>query len=231
MDDEFTEAAAWQAQTAGDNKTNTKLFRHRTVDDLSNYALSLEDRVSKIPENAVYIPGEEATDEEKTAFFKAYGVPEAVDGYKKIDTGLDPGVDFTEKELSSLADVALKEKFKPGQYEAIQKWYAATAKERLTENAEVTKVMKVKLTEGFKETWGEDYKVNFDAMKKATAHFGGDEFEVYLNESGLGNFPKVIEFLVEKGLSLNNDSLLEGDRGGKSEEAPNQITYPSMKGM
>lgn len=230
-EEEFTEAAPWQAQNAGDNKTNPKLFRHRTTDDLSNYALALEDKVSKIPENAVYIPGEDASDEEKTAFFKAYGVPEAADGYKKIDTGLDPSVDFTEEEFSSLAKVAFEGKFKPGQLEGIQKWLASSVKEKQTSRNEEIKVQTAKLTEGYKEKWGEDYKVNFDAMKKATEHFGGEEFGVYLNESGLGNFPKVIEFLVEKGLSLQEASLLEGDRGGKLKEKPTQIHYKSMDNL
>jgi hypothetical protein len=230
-EEDFTEAADWQAQTAGDNKTNERLFKHRKIDDLANYALGLEDKVSNIPENAVYIPGEKATDDEKTAFYKAYGVPEGVDGYKKIDTGLDPGVDFTEEDLSSLAKMALEEKFKPGQHEAVQKWLVSSVKEKLTKRNEAIKVEKAKLTEGFKETWGEDYKVNFDAMTKATEHFGGEEFKVYLNESGLGNFPKVIEFLVEKGLSLQDDSLLEGGRGGKEEERPTQIHYKTMDNL
>jgi hypothetical protein len=234
-EEEFTEAAPWQAQTAGDNKTNTKLFRHRTIDDLSNYTLELEDRVGKIPENAVYLPGEEATDDEKTAFYKAYGVPEAVDGYKKIDTGLEPGVDFTEEDLSSLATMALKEKFRPGQHEAVQKWLVESVKEKLTKRNEEVKVQKAKLTEGYKEKWGENYKPNFDAMNKAVAFFDGEdgngEFKRFLNESGAGNFPKVVEFLVEKGLSLNDDSLLEGDRGGRAQERPTQIHYKSMDNL
>lgn len=234
-EEEFTEAAPWQAQNAGDNKTNPKLFRHRTTDDLSNYALGLEDKLGKIPENAVYIPGEDASDEEKTAFYKAFGVPDAVDGYKKIDTGLDPGVDFTEEELSSLAKVAFEGKWKPGQHEAIQKWFADSVKEKLTSRNEEIKVQKAKLTKGYEEAWGEDYKPKFDAMTRAVSHFDGEngngEFAKFLNESGLGNFPKVVEFLVEKGLSLQEDSLLEGDRGGKPKERPTQIHYKSMDNL
>lgn len=229
--EEFTEAAPWQAQNAGDNKTNPRLFPHRSTDALSEYALSLEDKLGKIPENAVYIPGEDASDEEKTAFNTAMGYPEASDAYKKIDTGLDPSVDFTEGEFSSLAKAALEAKMKPEHVEAFQKWYAKAATDRLAEIAEITKVNTEKMTETYKEKWGEDYKPKYDAMMKAVNHFGGDEFKSYLNKDGLGNFPLVVDFLVEKGLTLNDDSLLEGAAGGAEVPKPTQIAYPSMKGM
>ena len=229
--EEFTEAAEWQAQTAGDNKTNDRLFKHRKIDDLANYAMSLEDKIGKIPENAVYIPGKDATDEEKTAFNAAMGYPEAADAYKKIDTGLDPSVDFTEGEFSSLAKAALEAKMKPEHVEAFQKWYAKAATDRLAEIAEITKVNTEKMTETYKEKWGEDYKPKYDAMMKAVNHFGGEEFKSYLNKSGLGNFPLVVAFLVEKGLSLNDDTLLGGELGGPEKPKSNQIHYKSMEGM
>ncbi len=227
--DEFTEAAEWQAQTAGENKTNTRLFKHRKIDDLANYTLSLEDKYGKIPEDAVYLPGKDASDEEKASFNKAYGIPEGVESYKKIDTGLEPGVDFTEREFSSLAEAALKAEIKPEHVEAFQKWYADAAKERIAENNAVTKANTEKMTETYKEKWGEDYKVNYDAMQKATEFFGGSEFKDYLNKSGLGSFPKVVDFLVEKGLSLKDDTLLEGGSGGKPKGRSPYQTYKSME--
>ncbi|MDA3886147.1 MAG: hypothetical protein PF638_11195 [Candidatus Delongbacteria bacterium] len=229
--EEFTAPAEWQAQTAGENKVNPRLYKHRKIDELANYTLSLEDKISKIPKDAAYVPGENATDEEKTAFYKALGVPEAIDAYKKVDTGLDPRVDLTEGELARLAKVAFEKKFQPEQFEAVQQWYADSVKERTTEINEQKKVNTQKKTEEYKEKWGEDYKVKYDAMTKAVEHFGGDEFKGYLNETGLGNFPKVVEFLVEKGLSLQDPALLEGGIGGKKKENPGYMQYESMKDL
>lgn len=229
---EFKEAAPWQAQNAGDNKTNERLFRHRTTDDLSNYALELEDKLKDVPEDRAYIPGEKATEDEIKAFNKAYGVPDSIELYKKVDTGLDPSVDFSEREFSSLADVALGAGFKPDQFDVIQKWYADSVKERLEEISEQTKANTEKMTETYKEKWGESYRAKSDYMAKAIDHFGGDEFKAYLNSSGLGNFPKVVDFLVEKGEQLRDHPYLEGGFG-KPEEVTRkgQIHYKTMDGM
>jgi hypothetical protein len=80
-----------------------------------------------------------------------------------------------------------------------------------------------------KKDWGSDYDLNFIHMRKGVKEFGGDEFLQKLGPAG--NLPEVINFLVEKGRSLKNDSLLDSDLDSKKTTPPNQILYPSMKDM
>ena len=152
--------------------------------------------------------------------------------YKKVDTGLDPSVDLGEREFLSLTEAAFEAKFEPKQFDAVQNWFASSVKERLADIAEQTKVNTEKMTETYKEKWGEDYKAKNDYMAKAINHFGGDEFKSYLNKSGLGNFPKVVEFLVEKGELLRDDPFLNGDPGSETKvRRKGQIHYESMDKM
>lgn len=55
--------------------------------------------------------------------------------------------------------------------------------------------------------------------KQAAETFGGEQFVTFLNESGLGNHPQVVGFLVNAGKTLKEDSVVTG---GDRTDTPNQ---------
>jgi hypothetical protein len=67
-----------------------------------------------------------------------------------------------------------------------------------------------KATTELKTKWGAafDSKVRF--AQTASTHFGGPEFKEYLESTGLGNHPRIIEVFAKIGESLKEDTFVPG---------------------
>lgn len=218
----------WMAQTAGENKTNERLAKFSTIDELSKEYLTLSEKLEQ--GKLVPLPGEDASDEEMQAYLKAIGVPDTPDLYKKVDSELPEGIGYTEEEFSQLREMAHKLAWTNSQFEAFQTWENETAKKKIQEATAVLEAKKKETKEYFVKEWGSNYDENLNLMKKGVQEFGGPEFLKKLGPAG--NLPEVVNFLVEKGRSVRDDSLLDGEAPGKEEKVPpGQIYYPSMKGM
>jgi hypothetical protein len=61
-----------------------------------------------------------------------------------------------------------------------------------------------------KEFGGEKLPQNLAVAKKALDAFGTEELRTLLNESGLGNHPEVIRFMVRAGKSISEDTIVTG---------------------
>jgi len=49
--------------------------------------------------------------------------------------------------------------------------------------------------------------------KKALDSFGTPELRTLLNESGIGNHPELIRFMVRAGKAISSDTFVAGERG------------------
>jgi len=221
----------WMAQNAGEYKTHETLKQFQTINDLSDAYLKTVKEMEELKAGKAFVPGEDATEEEKKAFLKSIGVPEDVNEYKKVDTDLPEGVQLSEEQFKGLQELALTNAWTEKQFEAFQKWYADEAKREYDSIAKHNLEEKEKIEAHFKNEWGSDYTKNIKFMEDGIKALGGKDLLEKLNKTGLGNDPKVISFLVEKGKSLKGDSLLDGDLDDKEEVPSGQIYYPSMKGL
>lgn len=80
------------------------------------------------------IPGAESTPEEKAAFYKALGVPDAPEGYGlKKPEGLPPALDkmYDDQMLGGFQKLAREQNLTPAQAQGIQKWYDGMTTETL----------------------------------------------------------------------------------------------------
>lgn len=66
------------------------------------------------------------------------------------------------------------------------------------------------------EFGGERLTENLAVAKQALDAFGTPELRTLLNESGIGNHPEVIRFMVRAGKAISSDTFVPGDHGGKS---------------
>ncbi|CAB3624657.1 peptidase [Achromobacter pestifer] len=67
-----------------------------------------------------------------------------------------------------------------------------------------------------KEIGGEAFDENLGVAKKALESFGTPELRTLLNESGIGNHPEVIRFMVRAGKAISSDTFVAGERRGAS---------------
>ena len=67
-----------------------------------------------------------------------------------------------------------------------------------------------------KEFGGDKLPESLASAKKALDAFGSPELKTLLNESGLGNHPDLIRFMVRAGQAISEDGFVSGARGANS---------------
>jgi hypothetical protein len=71
-----------------------------------------------------------------------------------------------------------------------------------------------------KEFGGEKLSENLSVAKKALDAFGTAELRALLNESGLGNHPEIIRFMVRAGKAISEDRFVAGTKGTAKPAGP-----------
>lgn len=78
-----------------------------------------------------------------------------------------------------------------------------------------------------KEYGGEKLAESLGTAKKALDAFGTPELQTLLNESGLGNHPEIIRFMVRAGRAISQDTFVPAER--RAEEGDARRLYPNSK--
>lgn len=78
-----------------------------------------------------------------------------------------------------------------------------------------------------KEYGGEKLAESLGTAKKALDAFGTPELQTLLNESGLGNHPEIIRFMVRAGRAISQDTFVPAGR--QTGEGDARRLYPNSK--
>ena len=126
---------------------------------------SLKQATSKLSnDKLVELPGKDATDEDKTAFNKAMGVPEAADGYEiALSDGRILGDD--DKPISDSFSAAMHPVgANSAQVSAAVDWYLNFQQEQVAQQEEADVDFHVQSEVELKKGWGGDYKRNTNTI-------------------------------------------------------------------
>ena len=134
-------------------------------------------------EGAVFIPGEDATPEDRDAFYAKLGRPE-----KAGDYGIEPpegGGDFGKSAYNAMQNAAHKAGLSKGQLDTFHKEYLASMKEAGGD----LEAAQGKLGEELKTLWGDNYSAvqeDFNrAVNRVLGSEGAVEFSDLLVQSGM----------------------------------------------
>lgn len=85
-----------------------------------------------------------------------------------------------------------------------------------------------KATELDEEIGKADFKSNVDLAKKVVAKFGSDNFKKALAETGFGNHPELVRFMVRVGKAMAEDDLvIPGSQSSGPKRSAEEILYDS----
>jgi len=218
-------AGEWMAQLPDDLKENEAFTSFETIGDFAKAHLDtvgkaseldgrvneLQGKVTTFEESITkdYIPKltEQSTPEEKSAFFKALGVPEKAEDYE-FPKG--EGVEHDEAMTNWARDTFHKANLSKDQATLIsQAWdgFIQGLNEEINRKAESSKT---EADEKLKTDWGADYDENLEITKRAFQKFSGAEFDAFLDETGLGNHPVLIRAFFEIGKAMGDDTTPPG---------------------
>ena len=209
-------------------------------EDLSSFlkkSLEASDKLAGFdPEKVLNIPGDDASDDDREAFYQKLGKPESADGYELDDPGFPDGLSRDEEleghikqwahEINMPADML---KYFVGKYnahvgEAFKDAEAANEKD-LQEK-----------TEALKTELKDDYNEFVLKAQRAATKFGGEELITLLKDYGLETHPIFLKAFGTLGKAVSEDSALGGGTGsGEGEAGPTgfdgkeRLTYEADK--
>ncbi|MCK5610263.1 hypothetical protein KAR91_50790 [Candidatus Pacearchaeota archaeon] len=115
-DGTFTEN--WYEPFGEENKAT--LSRFKTLPDLVNSHVATKRKMGVNSDKLFEMPGEHTSDEARTAFHKARGVPDGVEGYKyvKVD-GISEKVLVEEKQIAAFKEISKKYNLTDAQFNGV----------------------------------------------------------------------------------------------------------------
>lgn len=158
--------------------------------------------------DAVVIPDEKATPEERAAFFKKLGVPETADAYATKPSNLPQGMQWDEQATKEINAIAHQNGIPPKAMEAVIGAYAKIEAQR----AELAATQaKAELDAGRKklaETWGDKFDIEMSVTRRAAQVAGID-----VNSPGFRD-PSVVLAFNRLARMMSDDKIVNSDTAG-----------------
>ena len=79
-----------------------------------------------------------------------------------------------------------------------------------------------------KEYGGKSFETNLGFAKTALDKFASDEFRETLEETGMGNHPELIRFLVNIGKGIGEDDVMKDGTKPGGDKTASEIMFPNM---
>lgn len=166
--------------------------------------------------NKIAVPGEKATEQEWAAVHDALGRPKTAKDYKIAKPTLPEGLAYDDKLEAGFRDQAHRLGLNQRQLDGLYAWFMGA-------NVEAHNAVGHSQAEQFKAAdsalrteWGNAYDDKLAKAKDAVRLIADDGFKGFLEESGLGNDPRMVKFMAGLGEKIAPDSFAAGGtRAGK----------------
>jgi hypothetical protein len=178
--------------------------------------------LEKMP-RGVNVPKDGAPQTEWDAFYEKIGRPKTADEYG-IKATVPDGMPWNEKaEKLILAKAHARGLTKP-QAEGLLNDFIALSAEGQQQVKQAAAVEAEDAYATMQTEWGGLTERNTALVQRCVTEFGGAEFKQYLDETGLGNDPRLMRFVHKMGSGMVEGNLIRGEAlGMKSADAKAEI--------
>lgn len=222
------EVPGWQAGIADAYKGHAALKGMDKPTALVEAYLESKGKLSQF-EGRSYIPGENASSEEWSAFRKAMGVPDSKDGY---DFKLPDDMDRNEVEglAAWMKDVAFQEGLPTGATQRIfDRWVADTKKLR-TDHHQKQVADKQERENALKEKYGEKWDTRVSSARDFVKNRLGEDIFNSMTEKNLLDDPVYLDGFGALHDALSEDTLPgTGSSSGGTKVDALDAMFPTMK--
>lgn len=197
---------AWMAQLGNIEAENAeKLSKFEKIGDLAKNYLDLAEKLG----NSITKPGEDASDEEKEAFYRALGKPEAADKYS-----------IEGEDAAVYRDIAYKNNLTDEQAKGIFQSLQEIGNKTLTamqEKQKATFAQQAHDTQAaLQKEYGKDYQTKIELLKRGVATFGGANMGAKLQQAGLLADYDVVKMFINLG-EMSSEAGSPGNTKGKAD--------------
>ena len=180
----------------------------KAIQDVPSLIKSYVHAQRKMGADKFTVPNENSTQEEWLQTYHKLGLPTDFGEYD-LAKGEEAMVDDTF--FDEFRQTAFDNNIMPNQAQALYDFMNSKAKMeyKTIQDKEANKYTEEMV--GLEEEWGEGFKQKVHQAKIAVHEFGGDELKSYLNESGLGNDPKLIRAFQKIGETFFKEAKHHGE--------------------
>ena len=198
---------AWMSQLPGDMLQNSELVKQlgkfSKIGDLAKSYSELESKLGK----SLTLPGEDASDEEKAAFYGKLGKPSDVKGY-----GLPEDDSF------NFAKLAYDNNLTTSQAKAMYEAMSKAGQAALDSQVEAQTAQAKATDEALRKEYGSKYNEKVSFMQRGLQNFGGASLYDTLQKSGALYSQDVAELFIKLGeMTSESESTIRGAAGGKTQ--------------
>jgi hypothetical protein len=165
--------------------------------------------LEKMP-RGVSVPKDGAPQAEWDTFYEKLGRPKTVDEYG-IELQVPEGLQWNKEAEKHLLTKAHERGLTKTQAEGLLNDYLALANEG---QIQIARDRAQNTEEAFgviKQEWGGLTDQNLALVQRVVQEFGGEDFKVYLEETGLGNDARFLKFAYSMGRPMLEDGLVRGE--------------------
>ena len=197
---------AWMTQLNGefihDAVKTEKLSKFEKISDLASAYLEAEKILGS---NYIVKPGENSTDEERKAFYKALGVPDAADKYS-----------IEGDEAKMFREMAFKNNLTDEQAKAIFADLQDVGKKSLEAQKAAFAQQAHDTQAALQKEYGKEYQTKIEMLKRGVATYGGEKLGAKLQQAGLLGDYDVIKMFILLG-EQSSEAGSPGNTKGKAD--------------
>lgn len=194
-------------------KAEPSLKDFKGIDQLAQSYVSTKRMVGGDASQFVKIPTDDMTDEQRAEVLNKLGRPAEAGDYKEPDFEGMAELNLSDDAIKGFRDVAHQAGLTAGQYQAVMDYYFKYAHGLGTEFAERLEAQRADVLQGLQREWGDAYEQNVTLAQDAVKELGSDELVDFLEESGLGDDPRLIKFAYEAAKLMQEDDKREPGTG------------------
>jgi hypothetical protein len=201
------ETKPWLEQVSADIRTNELLGGIENVNDLAGKHIELAGKMDQ----AIFKPGEGATEEDVKAYREKMDIPETSEGYEIKRPDLPKGLPYDEDLEKAALEVFHKAGMNREAAQMAMDFYnnmVIEAYKQMETDAEQARLdTKAQLT----KDWGDELKPRVQKAERVLERFDSSsgDFKLRLEEKGLAYDPATYRFLNEIAQSVSEDTLMK----------------------
>jgi len=205
---------AWMNGMTTEQKADADLIKsvskfEKGIPDLVGSYAALEKKLSQ----AVSVPNETATEEEKARYRKAIGVPEKLEDYKLGEVSLPEGITVDEAMQKDFLKIVHTAGLNDAQASGIYQWYMKTYGEQIVAAQKIVKTTQAEAETAMRQKLGADYDAGQTYMERAFEKYGSPPVAALFKRTGIGNSPEIIEMFSKIGKDISEHGFVDGSRG------------------
>ena len=197
-----TDGKTWRDSLPEDIRGNPAITSFKDVESLTKSYIHAQSLVGK---KGAVVPSEKSTPEEWKTFYQQIGVPPA----EKYEISAPKDYAIPPETLGWFKGIAAENGLLPQQasrvLDAYSKFESEAVKARTTKIAEEAAAK----MDALKKEWGDGFDKHLSSARFVVKELG-EEFQGYLNETGLGNDTTLIRAFAKLSKSFGEDKLREG---------------------